>query len=221
MNECRLRCVDLGKDYVINGHHKAIIDQFNLVVHSESVAIIGPSGCGKTTLLHLLATLSRPSRGSLEICGQDPHALSPAQCALWRNQHLGFVYQNNHLIHELNVLDNVCMPLWIRGDTTASQQGIEVLAQVGCEDKQQAHISELSAGQMQRVAIARAMITQPAILLADEPTGNLDVKTAARIQELLLDRHRAMQTALVVVTHDRAFAEQCDRVIDLGLADVG
>jgi len=179
----------------------------------ETVAIIGASGAGKSTLLALLAGLDEPTDGRIWLNGAELTALDEDGRAAVRAQHVGFVFQSFHLVPSLTAIENVMLPLELAGKSGAREAAAEVLAKVGLTPRREHYPRQLSGGEQQRVAIARAFVTRPALLFADEPTGNLDSATGERIIELLFELNRATQTTLVVVTHDNVIAQRCGRTI--------
>jgi putative ABC transport system ATP-binding protein len=183
------------------------------IAGGETVAIVGASGAGKSTLLALLAGLDEPSAGRVWLNGAELTALDEDGRAAVRARHVGFVFQSFHLVPSLTAIENVMLPLELAGLPNARAAAAEVLAQVNLSPRREHYPRQLSGGEQQRVAIARAFVTRPAVLFADEPTGNLDSVTGERIIELLFELNRATRTTLVVVTHDQAIARRCSRII--------
>ena len=184
----------------------------------ESVAVVGPSGAGKSTLLALLAGLDLPTTGHVTLSSANLSSLDEDGRAQLRAENVGFVFQSCHLVPSLNALENVMLPLELAGRTDARAVAHSIIKEVGLQDRWSHYPAQLSGGEKQRVAIARAFATEPAVLFADEPTGNLDSRTGANIMELMFDLNRNSRTTLVLVTHDQGLAERCDRVLSL---DVG
>lgn len=209
-----LTCTDLGKIYQDGKLTNSVLENVNLKVkEGELLAIVGSSGSGKSTLLHLLGALDKPTTGSVSYQGEDIHQLNDKKQAKWRNQHLGFVYQFHHLLSEFSALENVAMPLLIAGMNIkqATEKATQMLHRVGLEQRVKHRPSELSGGERQRVAIARALINDPQLVLADEPTGNLDANSAESIYQLIKTLNSELGTAFVVVTHDQSLANKLDR----------
>jgi putative ABC transport system ATP-binding protein len=193
-----------------------ILADVSLTVRTgETLAIVGASGAGKSTLLALLAGLDSPSTGRVSIAGVDITALDEDGRAAIRGRHVGFVFQSFHLIPSLTAVENVMLPLELRQDRAARQTAVTALSQVGLTPRLAHYPKQLSGGEQQRVAIARAFVTHPAVLFADEPTGNLDTVTGQRITDLLFDLNRSTGSTLILVTHDRGLAGRCDRILEL------
>lgn len=213
-----LKCENLSKTFDSGPAKVDVLKNIHFAVEQKSrVAIVGASGSGKSTLMHLLGGLDVPNSGTVTVCGQDMSVLSDAARGNLRNQSIGFIYQFHHLLPEFTALENVVMPLLIRKGSIAVAEDAakEVLAKVGLSDRTLHKPTELSGGERQRVAIARALVTNPKVILADEPTGNLDSKNAVQVQNEMLELNQELDTAIVVVTHDAKIAESMDHVYTL------
>jgi lipoprotein-releasing system ATP-binding protein len=212
-----LQVSHLCKDYPTrSGSLSVLRDATFELQRGEALAVMGPSGSGKSTLLHILGTLDRPTTGSIRLEGKDPFALPERELADFRNRHIGFVFQDHHLLPQCSVLENVIIPTLV-GDDQGDVEGWarQLLERVGLSGRLDHRPAELSGGERQRVAVARALIRHPVLLLADEPTGNLDRHTALAVAELLLELHRQEQTVLVVVTHSLELARNFPRQMDM------
>ena len=218
MSNIILACEAVCKNYYDGQLNVQVLDNLTLQVDKgRSIGIVGASGSGKSTLLHILGGLDKPTSGRVSLMGQDLSQLSQKQLSGLRNQHLGFVYQFHHLLPEFSALENVMMPLLIgkRPKEQARERALLMLEKVGLKNRVLHRPGELSGGERQRAAIARALVTDPACLLADEPTGNLDRKNALNILDMMIELKQELGTALVVVTHDDEMAARFDRVLNM------
>ncbi len=221
--------IEKGGDAVLSAHQISkqvsspegtltILSDVSFAIRSgESVAVVGPSGAGKSTLLALLAGLDLPTTGHVKLNGTNLGELDEDGRALVRAESVGFVFQSFHLVPSLNALENVMLPLELAGNKDARAVAREIINTVGLGDRWSHYPAQLSGGEKQRVAIARAFATEPAVLFADEPTGNLDARTGATIMELMFELNRSSSTTLMLVTHDISLAERCDRILSLDI----
>jgi putative ABC transport system ATP-binding protein len=221
--------IEKGGDAVLSAHQISkqvsspegtltILSDVSFAIRSgESVAVVGPSGAGKSTLLALLAGLDLPTTGHVTLNGTNLGELDEDGRALVRAESVGFVFQSFHLVPSLNALENVMLPLELAGNKDARAVAREIINTVGLGDRWSHYPAQLSGGEKQRVAIARAFATEPAVLFADEPTGNLDARTGATIMELMFELNRSSSTTLMLVTHDISLAERCDRILSLDI----
>ena len=218
MSDVLLETKNLSKHFSEGEMRVDVLKGVNFSINkNESVAIIGASGSGKSTLLHLLGGLDTPDQGEILINGKDIAVLNDEQRGEMRNKHLGFIYQFHHLLPEFSALENVAMPLLIRrsNEKEAFDKAAALLEKVGLAKRVQHRPGELSGGERQRAAIARALVTEPACILADEPTGNLDEKTADQVFELILELNQSLGTSLIMVTHNLELSKRVDRVVEL------
>ena len=210
---------NLEKDYPTRSGSLAVLKSIQMdLKRGEAIAIMGPSGSGKSTLLHILGTLDRPSRGEIKLENQDPFTLSDAALAKFRNRRIGFIFQDHHLLPQCSMLENVLIPTLVNSETNPEQiQGYAetLLRRVGLGERLHHRPAELSGGERQRVAVARSLIHKPLLLLADEPTGNLDRKTAQAVGQLLMDLHQQEQTILIAVTHSLELAKLFPRRFEM------
>ncbi len=208
----------LSKTFHDGDINVAVLKEITLSINArERVAIVGASGSGKSTLLQLLGGLDKPTQGEVMLCGNKLSEVNDIKRGELRNQYLGFIYQFHHLLPEFTALENVSMPLMVRKQSVKGiqQQAKEILARVGLKERILHKPSELSGGERQRVAIARALVTQPKVILADEPTGNLDSKTAAQVYALMMELNKELNTSIVMVTHDMKMVEIMDVVYEI------
>lgn len=226
VNKPLIQAADISKRYTHSGTDIIVLDRLSFALNSgETLGIVGASGIGKSTLLHILGTLDRPDRGRLEYAGKNVLEWNDAQLAHFRNQTIGFVFQFHHLLPEFTALENTMMPALIAGigKKTAGQLAEVILVRVGLKDRLSHRAGELSGGEQQRVALARALVQRPAILLADEPTGNLDRMNSDHIHHLLMELNEELGMALVVVTHNPDLAALVSRrvtILNGGLREV-
>ena len=216
MTQTYLEVVNVRKSFVKGDDEIKVLTGVNLKLKkAESLAIIGPSGTGKTTLLQIMGLLDQPSAGEIKIKGEAVSMISDKKASRFRNRFFGFVYQFHHLINEFSALENTMMPLLVRRESIsqARQAAGEILAEIGLSDRLNHKPSELSGGECQRVAVARALIGKPSVVLADEPTGNLDPRTATKVFDALLSLNRNIGSSLVVVTHNHSLAGTLDRQV--------
>ena len=202
--------IDIHLEYPTESGKVSVLDNASLMVSpGETLAITGPSGSGKTSLLLLLSGLQRPTSGEIRVGDRRLGDMDADALADWRSEHLGIVFQSFHLLPGLTALGNVSLPLEIAGQAKARDRALSMLEAVGLSHRLQHYPSQLSGGEQQRVAIARAMVHQPSLLLGDEPTGNLDLKTGEKVLSLLFDLHKKSRSTLVLVTHDERVAARC------------
>lgn len=214
--ELLLKTTDIKKSYKIDKKNRLqVLKGINIeIFKGEIIAIVGKSGAGKSTLLHILGTLDKPDSGSLEVEGKNVSSFNDKEVAGFRNTSVGFIFQFHHLLPEFTALENVLMPALIEGKQ-ANERAKELMKITGVTDRENHKPSEISGGEAQRVAIARALINSPKIILADEPTGNLDTENANAIINLIFDLREKLNQTFVIVTHNEEFANKCDRIIKM------
>lgn len=211
-----LKITGLEKTYLSGNKQLTVLHDISFDVEKgQTFSIVGPSGSGKTTLLGLCAGLDQPNSGSVELCGQDLNGLNEDQRAQLRNKNVGFIFQNFQLLPTLTALENVSVPLELQGAKDATAKSMILLEKVGLGDRVHHYPSQLSGGEQQRVALARAFANAPAILFADEPTGNLDAETGEKVIQLLLDLNKENGTTLVIITHDLELANRTQQILKL------
>ncbi|PLX59627.1 ABC transporter ATP-binding protein [Sedimenticola selenatireducens] len=211
-----IKLENVSLSYPMESKPLQVLNAIELTIEEgETVAVLGPSGSGKTSLLLLLSGLEQPDAGIISLDGQTLSQLNPDQLADLRRDHLGIIFQSFHLVPSLTALGNVALPLEIAGKAGARQVAQQMLDKVGLAERQHHYPGQLSGGEQQRVAIARALVHRPKLVLADEPTGNLDIKTGEKVSRLLFELNQQTGSTLVVVTHDEAMARRCQRVVKL------
>lgn len=213
-----LELKNIHKNFRLGEDDIEVLDGIEISIEQgETFAIVGPSGSGKTTLLQIIGLLDSPTRGELYVRGESSEDLNDKSKSRLRNEFFGFIYQFHHLMNEFTALENTMMPLLIRNQTTkeASAKAQDLLIRIGLEHRVNHKPHELSGGECQRVAVARALVTSPSLILADEPTGNLDPETADRVFDSFLDLNRSLNTSLIMVTHNQELAKRMDKVYEL------
>jgi lipoprotein-releasing system ATP-binding protein len=213
-----IQCEKLTKTFAEGALKVAVFHELDFTVNAgELIGVVGQSGAGKSTFLHLLGGLDKPTSGTVSVCGKQINTLSEAKKSRLRNESLGFVYQFHHLLPEFDTIENVAMPLLLRGDPMAKAMAAaeELIVKVGLKDRMTHRIGELSGGERQRIAFARALVTSPACILADEPTGNLDTQTAEKVYQLMLELNQEYNTSFVIVTHNLSLTERLHKTYQL------
>ena len=216
MGEMILQAKNICKSYSNGKTQLSVLQDFSLDVEvGEIITIMGQSGSGKSTALNILGTLDHPDSGELILGGKRVHTMEENELAAIRNGDIGFVFQFHHLLPEFTAIENILMPTWINGKEDSKNHALDLIEKMGLSDRKDHFPSQLSGGERSRVAVARALMNQPKLILADEPTGNLDEKNADQVMQLLVDLQQAFNTALVIVTHDPGLAAMADRTITL------